>query len=297
MKIPLGLFDNLKRKRNGIMMIFLMLMVFGMGVVEGGSAGGEENPPGNDSNKSNPKPSKKSSSKNKNKEAINGTIDFHTKMLLVTVSIFMLIFVIALLVIGHFTWFADIRKKLEEEWDEELKAEEEKRIAKNILNEMVNPFEDEELGGESVQERRISVDSVGCARGQCVPPHHSILCPNNPNIPSLNEPFSFNSLAPSKSDHYPCFDSDPIEYRNRPSTEWMNLDSSVKISEPLPLRDRSESRFYLSGINSFSTGVLGMGRKPPMAPATPDPDANDFELGSVLASPQPKFDISKLDML
>lgn len=286
MNIPSGLFNHLKRKRNVILIIFLMFTVLGMGAVEGGQAPDDQKKP---------KSSKKSS--NKNKDAIVGTIDFHTKMLLVTVSIFTLIFVIALLVIGHFTWFADIRKKLEEEWEEELKAEEEKRVAKNILSEMVNPFDDEEAGSVSgFDYRRMSVDSVGCARGQCVPPHHSILCPNNPNVPSLNEPFSFNSSSKTAVDHI-RYDSDPIEYRNRPSTEWMNLDSSVKISEPLPMRDRTESRFYLGNNHfNFSTGFLG--RKVPIAPATPDPDASDMELGNgIIVSPQLKFDISKLDML
>ena len=293
MNIPFGLF-YLKIKRSGVFLIFLMITAsaFGMGLVEG-----KENP--TDSSKKTEKESKpskarkkSSSSNSKGREAIAGTLDFHTKMLLVSVSIFMLILVIVLLVIGHFTWFTDIRKKLEEEWEAELKAEEEKRVAKNILSEMINPFEDEEMAMTSIgfDDRRMSVDSAGCARGQCVPPHHSILCPNNLNVPSLNEPFSFNL---SKTETNRRFDIDPINYRNRSSTEWMNLDTTVKISEPTPVRDRTGSRFYIG--NNFSTGFLG--RKPPVLPATPDPDNSDTEMGTVIASPQPKFDISKLDML
>lgn len=304
MKIPIP--SGIKMKRNGILLISMILIGLGMGEVDATENVDDKRRKGQTKPKSS-KSQKKTSSTNRSKEAIAGTLDFHTKMLLVTVSIFMLIFVIALLVIGHFTWFADIRKKLEEEWEEELKAEEEKRVAKNILSEMINPFEDEERG----DERRMSVDSIGCTRGQCVPPHHSILCPNNPNVPSLNEPFSFHlsSNANSNANAAKWFDTDPIEYRNRPSTtEWMNLDSSVKISGPLPRRDRTESRFYIGNNFNFSTGMLG--RKAPMAPATPDPDM-DMDLGeelrinsfprstTTIASPQPKskFDLTKLDML
>ena len=277
---------NPKIKRNAVLMIFLMMTVFGMGAVES-----TNNPV-------------RTEAKNKKKViASSSKIDFHTKLLLVTLSIFMLIFVVVLLVIGHFTWFADIRKKLEEEWEEELKAEEEKRVAKKILSEMINPFEDEETGsvgltvdGEEDEfgMRRDSVDSAGCTRGQCVPPHHSILCRNNPNIPSLNEPFSFNK------DYFSP--TDPIDYRNRPSTEWMNLESSVKVSEPIPMRERKESSRMMFVGNNFSTGLLVP--KPPMTPATPGPDASDLEMGSSPimssspASPEhPKFDLSKIDML
>ena len=288
MNIPLGLFYH-KIKRNGVFLMFLMITAFGMG----GLVEGTETPTDNSKKtETTSKPSKtrkkSSSSNNKGKEAIAGTLDFHTKMLLVSVSIFMLVLVIVLLVIGHFTWFTDIRKKLEEEWEEELKAEEEKRVAKSILSEMINPFEDEEMANIGFDDRRISVDSAGCTRGRCVPPHHSILCPNNPNVPSLNEPFPFNLSKPDRR-----FDIDPIDYRNRPSTEWMNLETTVKISEPMPVRDRTGSRFYIG--NNLSTGFLG--RKPPVLPATPDPDNSDTEMGMVIASPQSNYSISKLDML
>lgn len=223
-----------------------------------------------------------------------GSLDFKTKMLLVICSIFMLLFVIFLLIIGHFTWFADIRKKLEQEWEEELEAEERKRVANDILNEMRNSFEVEEAqpsgaNDDGFDHRRESVDSAGCTRGRCVPPHHSILCPNNPNIPNLNEPFSF-SLSKNSNNLY---EDDPVEYRStRSSTEWMNLDSSVKVSEPVPMRARSDSRMQFKSHSNFSTGCLVP--KHPLTPITPDP--NDIERGTVIHSPEIKFDISKLDM-
>lgn len=244
-----------------------------------------------------------------------GVLDFQTKMLLVCFSIFMLIFVLMLLIIGHFTWFADIRHKLEEEWEQELKAEEAKRAAKAILAEMKNPFEAEvdkgikesEGEGDAYRNRRVSVDSAGCTRGRCVPPHHSILCPNNPNVPSLTDPIFRRDPA------------NPLEYDyldQRPSSmsEWMNLDSSVKISEPVPVREN------IRGFpTSFSTSSLIP--KPPVTPMTPGPNEDsdpenanstststnhnrinsvDIELGKTKSplplSPQLKFDFSKLDM-
>ena len=246
------------------------------------------------------------------------SIDVQTKLMLVLVSIFTLIFVMVLLIIGHFTWFADIRKELEEEWQDEIRKEEERRIAKSILSEMTNPFtnledDEDEDGREAFKgedkgnegmyfgdnfeiRRRDSIDSVGCTRGLCFPPHHSILCPNNTNIPSLNEPL----LSPS------AFNSqDPIEYRNyksRRSTEWMNLDSCVKVSEPIPVRGRT--RGFHSDLRSLP--------KRPMTPLTPDPSAivdtesvenRDPETGKfaesldLTSSPAIKFDLSKLDLI
>ena len=241
-------------------------------------------------------------------------VDVQTKLAIVLVSIFTLIFVLVLLVIGHFTWFADIRKELQEEWLEELKKEEERRAAKTIINEMTNPFVNLEDDAIHVDEegmqrrcenaaeirRRESIDSYGCTRGLCVPPHHSILCPNNPSIPSLNEPFPL----PSPSSFYPS--EDPIEYRHvsrRPS-EWMNLESCVKISEPIPLRNR---------MMSFSTIISSPTRRP-MTPLTPDPaicsiisnegtGERDIEAGKftesldLKSSPVIKFDLSKLDLI
>lgn len=220
------------------------------------------------------------------------SIDVQTKLLLVFVSFFTLIFVVILLIIGHFTWFADIRKELEEEWHDELVKEDERRVAKTILSEMTNPFEnledDEDFGakcGGVEIRRRDSIDSNGCTRGLCIPPHHSILCPINPNILQLNE------LFPSE---------DPIDFRNnpRPSTEWMNLESCVRISEPVPMRNRmlSYSATFLSSLSS---------PKRPMTPQTPDPTVleRDLEVGLFsesfnLKSPMSlDFDISKLDLI
>lgn len=203
----------------------------------------------------------------------------------------MLLFVIILLVIGHFTWFAEIRKKLEQEWEEELRAEEKKRVASSILSEMKNPFEhdeESEIGYYNSDYRRESVDSAGCTRGRCVPPHHSILCPNNPNVPNLNEPFSFSL---SKHDNLE-YEDDPIEYR-KSTADWMNLESSVRVSEPIPRRgERTDPRMQFKAHSNFSTGCLVP--KPPMTPITPDP--GDVERGTVIHSPEIRFDISKLDM-
>lgn len=239
--------------------------------------------------------------------------EMETKLILVSASIFTIIFVLVLLIIGHFTWFADIRKELEEEWQEELRKEEEKRIAKSILSEMVNPFTnlEDEVEGEGdearyqaaamIRRRESSLDSNGCTRGLCFPPHHSILCPNNPNIPSLNEPFPLGTATAT------TLTEDPIEYRNnnnlRKSTEWMNLDSCVRVPEPVPIRDRMRG-------NSFYPAFPPPPKRP-MTPITPDPatmDADEVrgrdpeaakftESLDLKASPQLNFDLSKLDLI
>ena len=247
----------------------------------------------------------------------NDKTEMETKLILVSASIFTIIFVLVLLIIGHFTWFADIRKELEEEWQEELRKEEEKRIAKSILSEMVNPFtnlEDEadEVEGDEatyqaaamIRRRESSLDSNGCTRGLCFPPHHSILCPNNPNIPSLNEPVPLGTAAATA----PFYSEDPIEFRSnnlRKSTEWMNLDSCVRVPEPVPIRDRMRSSSFYPNI-PLSTSPP----KRPMTPITPDPATMDIdergrdpeaakftESLDLKASPQLNFDLTKLDLI
>lgn len=266
-------------------------------------ASSNTNPLSDPNNSNTPNTTNKKSSSS---SSPSGSLDFNTKMLLVIFSIFILLFVIILLIIGHFTWFAEIRKKLEQEWEEELQEMESKRIAKTILSEMKNPFsgnnqdldhENNDLNDYSLEYntgmRRDSLDSAGCTLGRCVPPHHSILCPNNPNVPNLHDPF-------------PILESNFVDYKdyeegygsnNRSSTEWMNLDSSVRVSGPIPMRD-SRMHQYKSHCN-FSTGCLIP--KLPMTPITPDP--NDIERGnntsnnnSIKSPEMSNFDISKLDM-
>jgi hypothetical protein len=149
--------------------------------------------------------------------ASTGILDFHTKVFLIILSSFMVIFMMILLVIGHFTWFAQMRKNLEMEWEAELQAQMSARRRLSILSEMQNPFEG----------RRDSIDSNGCtSRGLCIPPHHSILCPNNTSIPSLHEPF----MSDSASTHH--YIDDPVSRSS--SSYWMNLESSV-VRQPVPV--------------------------------------------------------------
>ena len=286
-----------KLKRSIIILLFAFSLLFGM--LDGVQGVGRQTSP----TKTQPHANTESRSSPRQRRQ-EGSMDFQTKILLVSFSIFILVFVVILLIIGHFTWFADIRRKLEEEWAEELKLEREKLAAQMILAEMTNPFEDQQTAQTTILEdqnsidddnvyfRKDSVDSSGCARGRCVPPHHSILCPNNPNIPSLTDPIFHSSH------------DDPIEYRynTRPSTtEWMNLESCVKISEPVPRRER--------GDYHYNQNSIFMMPRSPMTPITPEPiDQQDIELGTLtkrdsfkssshaILSPEMKFDLSKLDM-
>lgn len=305
------------RRRLRISILLLLMLSFAMifGVAEasvdtgGGVSGG-----GGDGSKSKVPKKRVPRSRASHTRPAPGALDFQTKMVLVSFSIFMLIFVVVLLVIGHFTWFADIRHKLEQEWEEELKREEENQIASSILNEMTNPFAiDLDNSGGTTVRRKSSIDSNGCTRGLCVPPHHSILCPNNPNVPSLSDPLPFG-IPDEEYDRF----NDPVDYRSVRSRDWMNLESSVKvISEPIPMR---EQRFLSTGGN-FSTGTLVP--KPPVTPSTPGPfgdsddneneevvgngrNGNDMESGnnnfpvfpvrSIRKPSIQQFDISKLDL-
>lgn len=195
-----------------------------------------------------------------------GVSNFHTKMILVFFSVFILIFVMVLLVVGHFTWFADIKQKLATEWEVE-KNQATKKI--EILDELKNPFVDEPAIVENKNRRKESFDSgVECRRGLCVPPHHSILCPNNTAIPSLSEPilnyyYQDSSNDSNSNNDNEIYKNDPIYYRRRPSSDWMNLDTCVvKVSEPIPLR-RDFKHF------NMSTGCIIP--KAPLTPVTPDP--------------------------
>lgn len=278
---------------------------------------------------------KKKSGKNGNKRKVTpaGLSNFQTKMFLVLFSVFILIFIMVLLVVGHFTWFADIKEKLVTEWEEEKAKIEKDKAAKQILDEMKmkNPFDGNEIDkgmtAENKYRRKESFDSGGeCSRGLCVPPHHSILCPNNTAIPSLSEPINNNYYQDSsyflneKNDNDNDKDNDnndPIYYRRRPSSDWMNLDTCVKVSEPIPLRH--DLKHFI-----MSSGCLIP--RAPLTPVTPDPVAisssllpqvnkpspsslninnnlsslaSDPELGDTENNRYPSllnFDISKLDM-
>ena len=78
---------------------------------------------------------KKKSGKNGKKRKVTpaGVSNFQTKMFLVFFSVFMLIFIMVLLVVGHFTWFADIKEKLAAEWEEERAKVEKERATQEIL--------------------------------------------------------------------------------------------------------------------------------------------------------------------
>ena len=263
---------------------------------------------------------KKKSGKNGKKRKVTpaGVSNFQTKMFLVFFSVFMLIFIMVLLVVGHFTWFADIKEKLAAEWEEERAKVEKERATQEILVKKKNTLDGNEIEKGMPLENKFrckeGFDSGNeCSRGLCVPPHHSILCPNNTAIPSLSEPINKNYYHDSgyflneneSNDNV----NDPIYYRRRPSNDWMNLESCVKISEPIPLR-RDLKHF------NMSTGCIIP--KAPLTPVTPDPQqvnnisalsslkninnnvssslASDPELENIRYPSLLNFDISKLDM-
>ena len=121
-----------------------------------------------------------------------------TRLLLIFFAFFMLIFLLVCLIIGHFTWFADLKEQLELEHKMRLAEEAAQRRESEVQVEdaQAGPVENENVFAdwEDFGEVGQLPQETECDPELCIPPHHSILCPNNRTIPALNEPLRLESL-------------------------------------------------------------------------------------------------------
>jgi hypothetical protein len=186
------------------------------------------------------------------------------------------------LVIGHFTWFDELREKLELE--HKLKLAEEAEQARQALRaESCPPPEDPFSEWENSSDSKEDFVGTECDFDLCIAPHHSILCPNNCLIPSLNEPLRLES-------------SDTISILGLATRTGSSSRNSALLTESAierPLAPALSSTQAISAKNSrFVERDLESGR--PVRSSSASPSNSSSSSGT---HTQSTLDISKLDMI
>lgn len=106
-------------------------------------------------------------------------------------ALFVLILVTVTLVVGHFTWLAELKEKLQEEHRARL-AERKKKSEKVVPSPTTSSRSVDDPFGSWENEQE-GEEEVVCSGQLCIPPHHSILCPLNQTVPQLDEALQLES--------------------------------------------------------------------------------------------------------
>ena len=208
-----------------------------------------------------------------------------TKFLIIFFAFFLLILLLVAMVVGHFTWFDELREKLKEEHHEKL-AEERRRAAQEAEFEgSGNPF----AKWESEDAQNIQ-PAPECNPSWCIPPHHSVLCPNNKSIPALNEPLRMESNNSISS----LMLATPVPIRSSPSAN--DFYESYPIHRPsTPAASPGSSMASFAVKNSrFAERDLESGH--PVRSVSTSPSQTSKSSSSV-THPRETLDISKIDLL
>ncbi len=210
-----------------------------------------------------------------------------TRVFLLFFAFFMLVFLLVSLIIGHFTWFADLREKLEVEHklrlaQESARLREEQRV-ESCPPPSSNPFA--EWAESSSPNSSVEFEDAECDPELCVPPHHSILCPNNRMIPLLNEPLRMESLNSI---------SILSLARPVPQTACSSRSSALPVIE----RSMTPSQSPNPGLQNFAKNSRFVERDLESGRPVRSSSASPFSSTTGTATnPRSVLDISKLDMI
>lgn len=217
--------------------------------------------------------------------SVNPSSMFKTKVLLMFFALFVLILVTVTLVVGHFTWLAELKEKLREEHRAKL-AEKKKKSQTGESSPATSSCSPEDPFGnwEKGQVDEEAAEEVFCSGQLCIQPHHSILCPLNQSVPKLDEALQLESRSSISSLGL----ASPVPIRANSAMRKNSI-----IDRPITPSISPPKGNTLAAVNSkkkvFPERDLESGR--PTRPSSTSPSVSNISL------PRGVLDISKMDMI